>query len=156
MKTTQENRNWEIVSEIELIYKTKVKSSERPQITSSRCAYELLLNSWDTNKIEFYEQFKVLLLNQSNKVLGIYEVSSGGITGTVVDIRLVFSAALKANATGIIMAHNHPSGKTVPSEVDRQITRKVHEAGRLLDIVLLDHVIITTEGYYSFADDGAL
>nr|WP_244860594.1 JAB domain-containing protein [Flavobacterium psychroterrae] len=139
-----------------MIYKTKVKSSQRPQITSSGCSYKLLLNSWDANKIEFYEQFKVLLLNQSNKVLGIYEVSSGGITGTVVDIRLVFSAALKANATGIIMVHNHPSGKTLPSEADRQITRKVREAGRLLDIVLLDHVIITTEGYYSFADDGAL
>jgi DNA repair protein RadC len=156
METTTENCKWEIVSEIELIYKTKVKTSERPHITSSKNAYNLIVNNWDSNKIEFFEQFKILLLNQSNKVLGIYEVSSGGITGTHVDIRLVFSAALKANAVGLIMVHNHPSGKTVPSEADRQITKKIYEAGKLLDIAVLDHLIITSESYYSFADEGIL
>lgn len=153
---TKENNSWKTVSEIDLIYKTKVKSSERPLITSSRSAYTLLRDCWDPNKIELIEQFKVLLLSQSNKVLGIYEASSGGITGTVVDIRLLFAAALKANAVGFIITHNHPSGKTVPSEADRGITRKIKEAGELLDIKLLDHLIVTADSYYSFADEGAL
>ncbi|MBE8726330.1 JAB domain-containing protein [Flavobacterium hungaricum] len=153
---TAENKDWKTVSEIDLIYKTKIKSSERPLITSSRSAYALLRDCWDPDKIEFIEQFKVLLLSQSNKVLGIYEASSGGITGTVVDIRLLFAAALKANAVGLIITHNHPSGKTDPSQADRSITRKIREAGELLDIKLLDHLIVTPEKYYSFSDEGAL
>jgi len=155
MKTTAKSK-WEIVSEIELVYKPGIKNTHRPKVTSSRSAYQLAVRCWDPDKIEFIEQFKILLLNQSNTVLGLYEVSSGGLTGTVVDIRLVFSAALKAGATGIIMIHNHPSGRTVPSRPDTSITRKVGEAGRLLDILLLDHLIITPESFYSFADDGAL
>ncbi|TDO96106.1 RadC family protein [Flavobacterium sp. 245] len=150
------NQNWQTVSEIELIYKTKVKNSERPQIKSSKDAYKLVLSAWDYNKIELFEQFKVLLLNQAHKVLGIYEISSGGIAGTVVDLRLIFSSALKANATSLMMIHNHPSGNLTASEADIQITRKVKEAGRLLDITLLDSLIITTESYYSFADEGTL
>jgi len=156
MKNQHQNTDWQKVSEIELIYKTKVKSTERPCITSSRDAYRILLDSWDPGKIEFFEQFKVLLLSQSNRVLGIYEVSSGGISGTVVDMRLLFAAALKAAAVGIIITHNHPSGKTIPSEADRNMTRKIREAGKLLDIPLLDHLIVTPENYYSFADEGAL
>jgi len=150
------NQNWQTLSEIELIYKTKVKNSERPQIKSSKDAYILVLSSWDYNKIEFFEQFKVLFMNNANKALGIYEISSGGITGTIVDLRLIFSAALKANATAIIMIHNHPSGNLTASEADKQITRKVKKAGKLLDITLLDSLIITNESYYSFADEGAL
>lgn len=150
------NQNWQTVSEIELIYKTKVKNSERPQIKSSKDAYKLILSAWDHNKIEFFEQFKVLLLNQAHKALGIYEISSGGIAGTVVDLRLIFTSALKANATYLMMIHNHPSGNLTASEADKQITRKVKEAGRLLDITLLDSLIITSESYYSFADEGAL
>lgn len=116
----------------------------------------MVLQCWNSDTIEFFEQFKILLLNQSNKVLGIYEVSSGGISGTVVDLRMIFAAALKANAVSLIMVHNHPSGQTRPSEADKQITRKVKEAGSILDIKLLDHLIITPESYYSFADEGAL
>ncbi|MFD2941804.1 JAB domain-containing protein [Flavobacterium notoginsengisoli] len=153
---TQESSSWKTVCEIDLVYKTKVKSSERPHITSSRCAYHLIRDCWDPGKIEFLEQFKVLLLNQSNRVLGIYQASSGGITGTVVDIRLLFAAALKAGAVGLIIAHNHPSGTLIPSNPDKQITRKIAQAGELLDIKLLDHIIITSESYYSFADQGAL
>ncbi|PBJ05620.1 JAB domain-containing protein [Flavobacterium sp. ACN6] len=155
MKTTADN-NWKIVSEIELIYKSKVKSSERPHISSSKCAYTILKDCWDPCKIEFLEQFKVLLLSQSNTVLGLYEASSGGMSGTVVDIRVLFTAALKARAAGIIIAHNHPSGGTVPSQPDIMITRKIAQAGTILDIKLLDHLILTAESYYSFADEGAL
>lgn len=156
METSKNIQNWNQVAEIELIYKTKVKASERPYISSSKEVYQLVLQCWNPDTIEFFEQFKILLLNQSNKVLGIYEVSSGGISGTVVDIRLIFAAALKASAVSLIMVHNHPSGQIKPSEADKQITRKVREAGSILEIKLLDHLIITPETYYSFADEGAL
>jgi len=154
METAKEKQDWKIASEIELIYKTKIKASERPHITSSLTAYKLALKSWNPNKIEFLEQFKILLLNKSNRVLGIYEVSTGGITSTIVDLRLLFTAALKANATALIMLHNHPSGKTRPSAADKRITKKVKEAGIILDIEVVDHLIISPESYYSFADNG--
>ncbi|MCV2486501.1 JAB domain-containing protein [Flavobacterium sp. SH_e] len=150
------NQKWQIVSEIELIYKSKIKTSERPQIKSSKDAYLLLKSSWDQGKIDYFEQFKILFLNNSFKVLGLYEMSSGGITGTIVDLRMIFSAALKANATNIMITHNHPSGNTNPSEADKHMTAKIRQAGELLDIKLLDHLIITSETYYSFADEGAL
>jgi DNA repair protein RadC len=142
------------VAEVELIYKSKVKASERPQITSSKDAYKVLMQLWDENKIEFLEQFKVLFLNKANKVLGAYEVSTGGISGTVADPRVIFVAALKANACAIIISHNHPSGNLKPSRQDEELTQKIKQAGQLLDIKLLDHVIITNEQYFSFADEG--
>jgi DNA repair protein RadC len=144
------------VAEVELIYKSRVKPSERPLVNSSCKCYQLLLQTWDENKIDFVEQFKVLLLNRCNRVLGIYELSSGGITGTVADVRLVMTAALKANAVAVILSHNHPSGNLKPSRPDKELTAKIKEAGKYLDIQVLDHVIVTSEGYYSFADEGAL
>lgn len=144
------------VAEVELIYRTKVKASERPQIKCTNDAYRILINHWDENKIELQEQFKVLFLNRANKVLGIYEVSSGGITGTLVDPRLIFGAALKATACYIIIAHSHPSGNLQPSGADKTLTEKIKRAGLFLDIGLLDHIILTKENYYSFADQGLL
>jgi DNA repair protein RadC len=144
------------VAEVELIYKSKVRPSDRPLIISSKNCYDLLLQTWDENKIDFVEQFKVLLLNRCNRVLGILELSTGGITGTVADTRLIMTAALKANAVSIILSHNHPSGNLKPSRPDEELTRKIKEAGKFLDIQLLDHVIVTSEGYYSFADEGLL
>jgi DNA repair protein RadC len=144
------------VAEIELVYKSKVRPSERPLINSSRNCYELLLQTWDENKIDFVEQFKVLLLNRCNRVLGIYELSTGGIVGTVADVRLIMAAALKSNAVAIILSHNHPSGNLKPSRPDMELTAKIKEAGKYLDIQVLDHVIVTSEGYYSFADEGVL
>lgn len=148
--------NLAIVAEVELVYKTKVKPSERPLVTSSKSCYKLLLQTWDETKIDFIEQFKVLLLNRCNRVLGIYELSTGGITGTVADVRLVMTAALKANAVAIILTHNHPSGNLKPSRQDDYLTAKIKEAGKFLDIQVLDHIIVTSEGYYSFADEGVL
>src|SRR3954471_20607990 len=118
------------VAEIELSYKSKVKASARPQIGSSKDAYHILRNSWNENKIEFVEQFKVLFLNRANKVLGIYELSTGGVSGTVADPKLVFAAALKINAGNIILCHNHPSGNVKPSAADEQLTSKIKEAGK--------------------------
>jgi len=144
------------VAEVELVYRSKVKASERPKIVTSKDAYNVLLKSWDENKIELVEQFKVLFLNQANKVLGIFEVSTGGITGTVADPRVIFAAALKANCCAIIISHNHPSGNLKPSRQDEELTQKIKQGGQLLDIKLLDHIILTAEEYFSFGDEGLL
>ncbi len=144
------------VAEVELSYKTKVKASDRPQIMSSKDAYNVLLAAWDEGRIEFVEQFKVLFLNRANKVLGIYDVSTGGVSGTVADPKVIFVAALKANACGIVISHNHQSGNQKPSRQDEELTLRIKSAGQLLEIKLMDHVIVTTEGYYSFADEGLL
>jgi len=144
------------VSEVELIYKNKVKPSERPVVKSSKECYELLSSTWNQNKIEFVEQFKVILLNRAQRVLGIYELSTGGVAGTVADTKLVFTSALKANACKIILTHNHPSGNLKPSMEDEQITKRMATAGIYLDIKVIDHLIITSEGYFSFADEGLL
>ncbi len=144
------------VSEIQLSYYPKFKISTRPTISSSRDAYEILNDKWDDGKINFVEQFKVLLLNRANRVLGIFEASTGGVSGTVADPKTIFAAALKANASSIILSHNHPSGNTKPSEADIKLTKKLKEAGSFLEIPVLDHIIITSESYLSMADEGLL
>jgi DNA repair protein RadC len=154
-KAQKENVVFQI-AEIKLSYHPKVKASQRKKITSSEQAYDMLLQQWDQGAINFVEQFKAILLNRAHKVLGIYLVSTGGVSGTAVDPKLVFAAALKANASAIILAHNHPSGNLYPSEADKQLTRKIREAGKYLELPILDHVIVTPEGYYSFADEGIL
>ena len=145
-----------IVAEVELVYKTTVKPSQRPTVKTSKDCYELLKKTWDENKIEFVEQFKVILLNKSQKVLDIYEMSTGGVAGTVADPRLIFIAALKANACKVILCHNHPSGNLTPSRADEELTHKIYHGGKFLEIDVVDHLIITSEGYYSFVDNGLL
>lgn len=155
MEDLRKGQNWQ-VSEVELVYKSRIKQNDRPKVNSSKDAYQTLLQSWDERKIEFIEQFKVLMLNQQNRILGMYEVSSGGLTGTQVDKRQVFCAALLMKATGIVLAHNHPSGALRPSETDRVLTRELVSAGKILSIPVIDHLIVTTEGYFSFADEGLI
>ena len=101
-----------------------------------------------------HEEFWVLFLNNSNKILFKSQLSKGGMTGTMVDVRIVFKIAFEQNATAIILTHNHPSGKLQASDADIQITKKIKTAGQQLDIPVLDHIIITENGYYSFADEG--
>lgn len=156
MATQQNQISLYQVSEINLTYRPKFKASERPKITSSKDAYEILYNNWDLDKIELLEQFKILLLNRANKVIGIFQVSSGGIAGTVADPKLIFSTALKACASSIILSHNHPSGNLQPSPPDIELTKKIKAGGSYLDIMVLDHVIITPDRYYSFADEGII
>jgi len=103
-----------------------------------------------------HEEFWIVYLNNSNKVLSKSQLSKGGITGTLVDVRLVFKTALEHSATALILCHNHPSGTLIASDADKQITRKLKLAGESLDIKILDHLIITENSYYSFADDGIL
>ena len=155
MESTNQKRLYQ-VAEIQLTYKSNVKPSLRPRISTSKDAYEVLLENWDGSQIEFVEQFKVMFLNRANKVLGIFNVSTGGVCGTVADPKLIFAAALKTTACSIILAHNHPSGNLRASHADIELTRKVRDGGRLLDIQLLDHIIVTREGYFSFADEGLL
>jgi DNA repair protein RadC len=156
METQTQELNWVNVAEIDIIYRTKVKPSERPRIGGSKDIYSLLLSKWNMNCIELQEEFKVLYLNRANKVLGIYNASSGGITGTVADPRLILAVAVKCCASNLILSHNHPSGSLKPSQADEQLTLKIKEAARYLDIGVIDHVIISSEGYYSFADEGLL
>jgi len=153
MENTNEKRLYE-VAEIQLTYKSNVKPSLRPKISTSRDAFTILKENWDESKIEFVEQFKVMLTNRAQKVLGIMEVSTGGVSGTVADPKVIFAAAIKASASGFILAHNHPSGNLTPSQADIELTKKMKEGGKLLEIQLLDHLIVTTEGYYSFTDEG--
>ena len=144
------------VEEIELHYKSRIKASQRPQISTSADAFTLLLTLWEEGKIEYVESFKVLLLNKANKVLSLFSVSSGGVSGTVADPKVIFVAALKRNASAIILAHNHPSGNLKPSRADEELTQKIKSGGAFLDIKVLDHIILSKEGYYSFADEGLL
>ena len=140
------------VAEIGIYYKSS--PDVKPIIKSSDDAFKLLIATWDENTIELQEEFKVLLLNNSNEALGIFPLSKGGITGCSVDIRLIFSCALKANATSIIVTHNHPSGKLKPSSNAIISTQKIKSAGKTLDIILLDPIIISTMGFYSFTEEG--
>lgn len=145
-----------LVAEIQLVYHTTVKPSQMPKVTCSKDAYDILIASWDPGRINLIEQCKILLLNRGNKVLGICELSSGGMAGTIVDIKLVFAAALKAAASGIIIAHNHPSANLTASREDLAYTTKLKLAGELLDLPLLDHIIISSEGFISLVDQGLM
>lgn len=145
-----------LVAEIQLSYHPKVKPSQRPSVTSSREVYQLFYDNWDADRIELQEQFKVMLLNRGNRVLGIVDISTGGIAGTLADPKLIFATALKAGASSIILAHNHPSGQLTPSQADRNLTKKLTDGGKLLDISVLDHVILTADSYFSFADEGII
>ena len=148
--------DWSKVAEVELVYKTKVKASDRPLIKTSKDCYQTFLKVWDENKMEMQEEFKVLLINRANRVTGVYEASTGGITGTVADPRLILAAAIKGLAVGIVLGHNHPSGNLKPSLADEQLTAKIKTAASYHDIRVLDHIIVTPDAYYSFADEGLL
>ena len=124
---------------------------ELKKITSSKMIFEIMQPIIGELP---HEEFWVLYLNNSNKVIHKAQLSKGGITGTVVDVRLIFKTAFEFNATSIILTHNHPSGKLVASDADIQITKKIKEASKYLEIVVLDHLIITENGYYSFNDSG--
>ncbi|WP_339889329.1 DNA repair protein RadC [uncultured Flavobacterium sp.] len=127
------------------------ESVELKKITSSKMVFEIMQPIIGELP---HEEFWVLYLNNSNKVIHKSQLSKGGLTGTVVDVRLIFKTAFENNAISIILTHNHPSGKLLPSDADIQITKKIKEASRHLEINVLDHIIITENGYYSFNDEG--
>lgn len=127
--------------------------AERPKISTSAMAYEQLRPHLSDLP---HEEFWILLLNRANQVIRPVQVSSGGVSGTVADPKIIFKQALDGLASGLILAHNHPSGQLQPSQADRDLTRKVKEAGKLLDLPVLDHLIISDRRYLSFADEGLL
>lgn len=144
------------VSEVEITYRNQTPIQDRICITQSTMAYQILRQTWDENKIELLEQFKILLIDRNSHCLGISEIATGGMSACVVDPRVVFAIALKTKASGLILAHNHPSGNLKPSEADLSLTSKFMKAGNLLDIAVMDHLIITTQDYYSFNDNGIM
>jgi DNA repair protein RadC len=143
----------ETLSEIHVSYKPGLISSTTT-INNSQNAYEIFKSLFPADTISLQEQFVVLYLNRANRVIGSYQLSKGGITGTIADVRLILSVALKTLATGLILAHNHPSGNLKPSEADIQLTQKVKDAAKLMDIEVLDHMILSSNGYFSFTDKG--
>jgi DNA repair protein RadC len=141
-----------IIAAMELGRRRRAEDTvELKKITSSKMIFELMQPIIGELP---HEEFWVLYLNNSNKVLSKSQQGKGGITGTMVDVRLVFKAALELGATALILCHNHPSGTLIPSDADKQITRKLKAAGQNMDINVLDHLIITENGFYSFNDEG--
>jgi DNA repair protein RadC len=151
MKNTQN-----FINEVQLDFQKKLFSKNK--ITSSNSAAELSREIFNATKscIELKEYFFVIMLNQSNQVLGYIKVGEGGISGALADLRLAFATAIKCLASGIILLHNHPSSNLNPSVADKSLTKKFVDAGNILDIVVLDHIILTAENYFSFADDHIL
>ncbi len=153
--THMQNETTQIAEISVSYYPAKTKKAT---ISSSKDAYEIFKKFFPADTIALQETFMVMYLNRANKVLGVYQASTGGITGTVADPRLILAVALKTVATSIVLAHNHPSGNLKPSRQDEELTCKIKEAGKFMDINLMDHLIISAEDdeYYSMADEGIL
>lgn len=140
--------------EITIKYRGALKS-ELKTLRSSRDTYNVLKLMYDKSTFDWQEEMILICLSRANKVIGFYRVSKGGVSGTVCDPKVIFTIALNcAGTSNIILSHNHPSGNLIPSESDKRLTEKIMNAGKLLDITLLDHIIMTDESYYSFADEG--
>jgi DNA repair protein RadC len=143
-----------IITALELGRRRRLEeASVSPKITSSKAVFELMQPL--IGELQ-HEEFWILYLNNSNKILEKNQQSKGGLTGTLVDVRLVLKKALELNATAIILCHNHPSGKLKPSNADKLLTNKLKKASETMDIKVLDHVIITENDYFSFADENLL
>jgi DNA repair protein RadC len=155
MKTLSLNLFNSTVAEIQISYRNTIRPSEMRKITRSSDAHDILKDIW-SDRMDYAEEFMILLLNKANKVLAYSKISQGGTCGTVVDPKMIFQAALKINASSVILAHNHPSGNLQPSEADTRITAKIKNAGEFLECTVMDHLIISSEGYFSFSDEGRL
>ena len=142
------------IAEVKISYSHKVKPSNQIKVITSDTAYKQVVNIWPD--IDYRESFAVLLLSRANKILGLSWISLGGVSGTVVDAKIIFQIALKTLANSLLILHNHPSGQLIPSQADLNITKKIKDGGKLLDIDVLDHLIISSEGYYSMADEGVM
>ena len=137
----------ECIAEIEIRYSQRIQLKDRLIITDEEKAANVLRSTWNDNTIELRESFKVMLFNNRMQLLGIATVAEGGINLLHIDIRLIFAIALKSLATRIIVAHNHPTGGTVPSHADILLSKQLEKAGRILDIIVVDQLIITKDGY---------
>lgn len=143
-----------IVAAMELGRRRKLEQAkEKPKISGSRDVFDIMHPILADLP---YEEFWILLLNRANKVMSIQKISQGGVAGTVMDSKIIMKAAIDSLASSIILCHNHPSGNIMPSQQDKNITQKVKQAGVIMDIPILDHIIVTETGFYSFADEGDL
>lgn len=143
-----------IAAALELGRRRKMaEAADNPQIRSSADVFNIFSPLMEDLS---HEEFWILFLNRANKVQGRMKISQGGVSGTVTDVRIVMKKAIETLASGLVICHNHPSGNNSPSDADIRITQKIKEAGALMDIQLLDHLIICGKNYYSFADNGAL
>lgn len=140
------------VAEVELIYRNPVGFEDRILVNASSVAYDILRNTWDENRIQLVEEFKILLLDRRGSCLGVSQISSGGINSCLAEPKLIFMTALKANASAIILAHNHPSGNLKASQTDMHLTANLIDIGKMLEIDIHDHIILTKDGYLSFSD----
>jgi DNA repair protein RadC len=145
------------LQEIMISYKPAEGMDNVNVVNTSLDAYKSIINFYDKDTITCQEQILVLYLNRANKPIGVIPLFRGGLTGTVVDIKLIISIALKSLTSSIVVSHNHPSGNRQPSREDTLITTRLKDACKLLDLTLLDHLIVTPDGnYLSFADEGML
>lgn len=144
------------VSDMPQFYLKKEKSGFlKARVVSSRDAADVIRPLFGDD-IEFFESFFMLMLNAANNTIGFVKISQGGMTSTVVDVRIIARYAIESLCTQVIIAHNHPSGNLYPSDADKRLTEKVKEGLKLLDIKVLDHIILSSDGFYSFADEGIL
>ena len=144
------------VPELELTYRNDRNHAFPKSIKSSKEVAGLMRLLYEQGEIELHEVMLVLYFNQANEPIGYYRHSIGGITSTVVDVRLILGVALKSLSTGLVLVHNHPSGKTTPSKSDQIITKALQKAAKLFEVAVLDHVIITKDDHYSFSDQGLM
>lgn len=126
------------------------------KIMTSKDAADLFRKVWDNDSLLIYESMIVIFLNRQNNTIGWFKMSQGGLVGTLVDNRLILATALNCLAQGIIICHNHPSGNLQPSEADTKITKRLEEAGKIMDIQLIDSLILTEESHFSYADSGLI
>ncbi len=151
-----ENLKQNSLTEVKTYYRPILDPFTLPIVKRSSQAYSIFLEIWDRDYISYFEQCYLLMLNAQSRVLAYRNVSNGGITGTLIDVRIVYQTALLCNATSIIIAHNHPSGRLEPSNNDLLITKKLASAGEILNIEFSDHLIISPNRYYSLSDNGLI
>jgi DNA repair protein RadC len=140
----------------ELFLGRKKSDALKIKVTSSKDCYSFFKQVWDDDTMEFCESAMAVYLNRANNTIGWMKISQGGIAGTVIDVKIVLAGALKCGASAIILAHNHPSGNLRPSNADVNLTNKIKDACAIMELQLLDHIILTEDSYYSFADEGLI
>jgi DNA repair protein RadC len=144
------------LAELKAVYRSRTRAAERPKVRAPEDVTAYLRAVWDRDSLELFEEFVVVCLNAAHQVVGWVKASRGGFDAAAVDPRLVFGIALQTASSALIVAHNHPSGELTPSEQDREVTRRLKEAGRLLGIAVLDHIILTRESSFSFSEHGLM
>jgi DNA repair protein RadC len=154
VKKTKKAMMTHTISEIEITYKPNHYSKE--SLLGVKNAADILRMFWNPDTIEYYEEFKVIYMDKAYHILGIQTIGKGGLAGVYVDVRMIFQSALKVNAHSIIVSHNHPSGNREPSDLDISLTQQIKAGGKLLSIILVDHIIMTKDSYLSFVDNGYL